>query len=71
MQNDDHFSPHSSNPFTNAHKAAERKATADAAAKEVIDMNARLLATEGSIKATKPVQKPYVPAGPWWGPKNG
>lgn len=59
----------SSNPFTQAHKAAERKAEASQAAQQVVSRDARIADTAKRRSAMAKPSAPYVPAGPWWGPK--
>lgn len=56
----------SSNPFTDGHRAAERKATAGEAAKETLARDARIDATAARKKAAAKPDKPYTP---YFGPR--
>ena len=60
----------SDNPFVNHHRHVAREAEKKSIVEGITARDQRILNME---KARKPkaAEKPYVPAGPWWGPKNG
>ena len=60
----------SDNPFVNHHRHEARKAEKKSVAEEIAARDQRILDMEKTRKP-KAAEKPYVPAGPWWGPKNG
>lgn len=57
-----------SDPFQNAHRAAERKAAKDAAADENVARAKRIVEAEKARKP-KPAAKPFVPSKAPWGPQ--